>query len=130
MNKPKVTQGVFDAVKILFQSNGNAAEIARFMKLSNDVVYMIRDAETLEEYRALMYAKCEKRKKNKQVAAIKAKESETKAEPQKVVETKTVQVQASHYMCEEQRKTNELLTLINQKLAFIVFELTGVKQDA
>ena len=36
----------------------------------------------------------------------------------------TIVVQASHYMLEEQKKTNELLTLISNKLSFIVDELT------
>ena len=53
----KITQGVFDAVKICLNGGGSVTETAKFMKLSVDVVYMIRDAETLDEYRAIMYAK-------------------------------------------------------------------------
>ena len=39
----------------------------------------------------------------------------------------TVTIQATHYMMEEMKKTNELLTLLNAKLAFIVEELAGCK---
>lgn len=141
----KVTQGIFDAVKILLQSNDNISEIAKFMKLSWDTVRMIRDSETLAEYKQKMYlksgyyrqkvakeekAKQEKEKQEKlQKAEAVAKEvgavPASELIPEKPVETRqTIVVQASHYMLEEQKKTNELLTLISNKLAFLLDELT------
>ena len=128
----KVTQGIFDAVKICLKSGNSVAETARFMKLSQDVVRMMRDAETLDEYRAIMAAKSAHAKQNKQVAAIKAKQAEQPEKPvqQPVVETPqevrhSVQVQATRYMEELMRKQTELLTAISNKLAYIVDELTG-----
>ena len=131
----KITQGMFEAVKICLQSGNSVAQTAKFMKLSNDVVAMIRDAENLDEYRAAMYAKGQRRKE--QVAAIKAKEAKKAEEPKEpeapaqVVEHKTtVVVQATHYMESELKKHTELLTQISSKLAAIIDDLYGVKADA
>ena len=115
----KVTQGVFDAVKICLNGGGSITETAKFMKLSQDVVRMIRDSENLQEYKALMYEKCNPKKK--QIAAIKAKETEKTPEN---VKPYSITIQATHYMEQELRKTNELLTLISNKIAFTVDELT------
>ena len=118
-NRGKVTQGVFDAVKICLNGGGSITETAKFMKLSQDVVRLIRDAENLDEYKALMFEKCNR--KNKQVAAIKAKEGST---AQTVEHKHSVTIQATHYMESELKKQTELLTMISNKIAFIVDELT------
>ena len=131
----KVTKGLFDAVKLLFENGANNTEVARFMKLAPRTVSLIREAETYEEYKAIQY---ERDQKYKQASAMKAKEAAKKAEnepkhepvTQIVEHRQTVTVQATHYMMEEMKKTNEMLTLISNKLAFIVDELCGVKTNA
>lgn len=130
----KVTQGVFDAVKICLESGNSVSETAKFMKMAWDTVQLIRDAETLEEYKASAY---ERTKKFKQVAAIKAKqntkqevkqEEKTEVKPEEPVKNPTViKIEATHYMMQELQKTNELLTGISAKLAQIVSDLYGVK---
>lgn len=132
----KVTQGVFDAVKICLESGNSVSETAKFMKMAWDTIQLIRDAETLDEYKASAY---EKSKKLKQVAAIKAKQNtkqevkqeektEVKPEePTKVFNPTVVKLEATHYMMQELQKTNELLTGISAKLAAIVNDLYGVK---
>lgn len=45
-------------------------------------------------------------------------------QPQVIEHRQTVTVQATHYMMQEMKKTNELLDLISRKLAFIVDSLT------
>lgn len=144
-NKPnfrqgKVTPGIFEAIKILFSNGSSANEISKFMKMSTDTVYFIRDAETYDDYKAIMYEKSQKYR-NK-VKAIKAKEAKEVAEkvgavpavqlaqPQVVEHRQTVQITATHYMMEEMKKTNELLTIISRKLAAIVSDLYGVKDNA
>ena len=133
----KVTQGVFDAVKICLESGNSVSETAKFMKLAWETVQFIRDAETLEEYKAAMY---EKSKKAKQIAAIKVKQEakqeakqETKPEAKQeepakqYVNPTVVKLEATHYMMQELQRTNELLTGISAKLATIVSDLYGVK---
>ena len=139
----KVTPGIFDAVKILLQSNENISEVAKFMKMSWDTVKTIREAGSYEEYKNLMYLKSSAYRKK--MAAIKAKEEKKqKAEevakevgavpaakmipeepPKQIVEYRqNVTVQATHYMMEELKKIVELLTVLNNKIGFIVDELT------
>lgn len=138
----KVTHGIFDAAKLLLDGGAAYTEVSKYLKISTDVVAMIRKAETYEEYQTIMF---EYSMKNKQrAAAIKAKETEknvaqttpeTKAVDTNAVETKAVnptvvRIEATHYMMEELKKTNELLTGISAKLAAIVSDLYGVNNNA
>ena len=114
----KVTESIFNAVKTLIKGGATIKEAADYMGLSVGTINVIKASETFAEYKQNMYLRSRAYKGEK-----KAK-PET-AEPQQVVEHRqTVTVQASHFMLEEQRKTNELLTLISNKLGFIVDELT------
>ena len=131
----KITATVFDAVKVLLKGGATVTQCAEYMKISHSAVSLIKKSETYEEYKQNCYMTSASYRKK--MAAIHAKEAEKKetapaAEPEKkeeppvqVVEHRqTITVQATHYMLTEQQKTNELLTLISNKLAFIVDELT------
>lgn len=142
----KLTESKFKAVKILLAGGASVAECAEYMQLGESVVYRIRMTESWEEYNQQTAARMIAEKKRKaekaakqaaakevadKVGAVPAKElvmpEEKTAEVIKEIR-QTVTVQATHYMEEQQRKTNELLTLISAKLAFIVDELCGVKK--
>ena len=45
-------------------------------------------------------------------------------QPQVVEHRQTVTIQATHYMMQEMKRTNELLELISRKMAFIVDQLS------
>lgn len=128
MKSLKVTKGIFDAAKLLMGNGANNTEVAKYLKVSTDVVSFIRRAETYEEYQAIMYEYSQNMKKR--AAAIKAKETPKEEPPQIVEHRQTVTVQATWQMTQEMQKTNELLKQISNKLAFIVDELCGVKTDA
>lgn len=139
----KVTEKKFKAIKILLESGETQGNIAESMGVSACTVGFIKKAESFEDYKHLVYVTSPAYRRKKK-AELKAKEEqarkeaeesakqeespkeEQKAEPQvQVVEHRqTVTIQATHYMMEEMKKTNELLTLISNKLAFIVDELT------
>ena len=131
----KITKGIFDAAKLLIENGANNTEVAKYLKVSMDVVAMFRKSETYEEYQTLMYEYSFNMRKR--AAAIKAKEQENKQEkkeepetnknPQEVIKEirQTVTIQATHYMEEQIRKTNELLTIISNKLAAIIDDLYG-----
>ena len=133
MKSLKVTKGIFDAAKLLIENGANNTEVAKYLKVSTDVVSFIRRSETYEEYQTIMYEYSLKQRQR--AAAIKAKEElkeEPKPEitPQIVEHRQTVTVQATWQMTQEMQKTNELLKQISNKLAYIVDELCGVKSDA
>ena len=135
----KVTEAIFNAVKILIENGAKNAECAKYMRISTATVSVIRNSETYEEYKQNMHLISGSERKRRQAAAIAAKaKAEAEAQKQegtpqeetqeKVVEHKyNVTIQATHYMEEQQKRTNELLTLISNKLAFIIDELTGTK---
>ena len=129
----KVTQSIFNAVKTLIKGGASNKECAEYMQLSLTAVSMIRNSENLDEYRAnMIYISDNARQKRKKATEAKPEE---KPEPPKddvphVVEHRqNVTIQATHYMEQELRKTNELLTSISNKLAFIVEELTGTRSE-
>ena len=135
--KAKVTESRFKAVKILLASGAKHNECAESMGLSACTIGMINRSETFEEYRNNMYATSGSvRRKKKEAEAVKAVEDVSKPDVKEdlqryetpsaqVVEYRqNVTIQATHYMMEEMRKANELLTTISAKLAFIVDELT------
>ena len=57
-------------------------------------------------------------------AAQQVQQPDPPAQPQVVEHRQTVTIQATHYMMQEMKKTNELLELISRKLAFIVDQLS------
>ena len=132
-NWNKLTERQFNAIKTLLKGGATQKEAAEYMQVSPNTAYWIDKAETFEEY---LQIKAEKQLSNKKrVAAIKAKEkAQEKAQeaPQtaasQVIEHRqTVTVQATWAMMQEMQKTNKLLELISNKLAYIVDELCGTK---
>lgn len=144
----KVTKEKYDVIKILLKGGATVQEAADFVKLSTITIYAVRNSESFEEYEQIAIAKKIERKKR--MAAMKAKEYEKKEDPKpevkqevkqevkpevkpeepKPVNPTVVKIEATHYMMQEMQRTNELLKLISNKLAFIVDELTGVKTNA
>lgn len=127
----KLTERQFNAIKTLLKGGASQAEASKYMEVSPNTVYFINKAENFAEYTQIQ---AERMLNRNQVAAMKAKQEAAKkvaaevgAVPaaQVVEHRQTVTVQATHYMMTEMQKTNELLTAISKKLAFIVQELTG-----
>ena len=98
-------------------------EICEYLKISATTVQRIRKAESLEEYKSMTYVAV------RAARAGEKKEPEPEPAPQvqEVIHKheQSVTLVANHYMAEELRKQTQLLTLISNKLAFIVDELTG-----
>lgn len=150
----KVTESVFNAVKILLKGGAKNIECAEYMHISDSAVSLIKKSETYEEYKQICYTTSSAYRKK--MAAIKAKEEAEKAAkekeekekqeklvaekvgavpatqmmkqepPTQIVEHRqTIQITATHYMMEEMKKTNELLKIINNKLGAIIDDLYG-----
>lgn len=144
-NYNKMTPTKFSAIKLLLDGGASTQEAAKYMKVSTATIYAVGKNDTFADYvnwqtsrvLAAKKAREEKRAAAEKVAekvgavpaATLAKPQEKPQEkpvPQVVEYRQNVTIQATHYMMEELRKTNELLTLISNKLAFIVDELCGV----
>lgn len=141
-NWNKLTEGQFKAIKTLLRGGASQKEAAEYMQVSPNTAFWVAKAETFEEYQ---HIKAEKQlSKKKQVAAMKAKQEaaqkvaaevgampavmlaqQTPAAPQVIEHRQTVTVQATWAMTQEMQKTNKLLELISNKLAFVVDELCG-----
>lgn len=119
ITRTKITENIFRAVKIILDDGRGTAEAAEIMGISRNSVLRIAKANNYVEY-----------VNNTYIDGLKQK-PEGKPETEKTTETggKTIVVQASHYMLEEQKRTNELLSSISKKLAFIVEELDCAKPE-
>lgn len=111
--KQKVDKTVFDAVKAMTTGGATISDCGKFTGLAHATISRIRAVESFAQYLQTPV------RKNKKAVA---------EQPEAVEHRQTVIVQASHYMLKEQQKTNELLTAISNKLAFIVDELCGTKE--
>lgn len=126
-NYNKLTESKYKAIKIMLKGGATVKEVEEYLQISNPTIYAVRKSENYEEY---IQISAERHLTSRQAAAIKSKTKEQpKEEPKEVVKEvrQTVTIQATHYMMQELQKSNELLTLISKKLAFIVDELCGTK---
>ena len=131
--KTKLNEKTFRAVKLMTAGGANIAEIAECFAISSSTVSRIRTSESYEDYCSLRAAEYDQRKQERAEKARKAAEQVTPGaapqtfaapQPQVVEHRQTVTIQATHYMMQEMKKTNELLELISRKLAFIVDQLS------
>ena len=118
----KITIGIFNAIKRLQKDGATVKEVMSYFGISDATAYRCFNSETLEEYENI--------KATERIRAANAKKPQinTTPTPQEVIHKheQSVTVIANHYMAEQLQKQTELLTLISNKLAFIVDELTGV----
>ena len=111
----------FNCVKIMLKAKTPYKEICDYLGVSTATIGRITGAENFQEYKQTLAAQ----KKKTEQMEMQLKPEQPAA--QVVEHHQTVTIQATHYMMEEMKKTNELLTLLNAKLAFIVEELAGCK---
>ena len=119
----KITPELFTAVKTLLSCGHTLQETANYLKLGQATVVRIKSAETLEEYFQQMAAikakeKAERKAKDKaDQKPVPAPEAPKTTYPAPVVEHRqSITIQATHFMEQQQRKTNETLELISRKL--------------
>ncbi len=118
----KITPGIFNAIKRLQADGATVKECVDYFDISDSTIRRVFYAETFEEY------KNETAVRSASMKAIRAKEQQNVQPAQQEVIHKheqSVTVIANHYMMEELKEHTRLLTLISNKLAFIVDELTG-----
>ena len=126
----KITTGIFAAINRLQADGATTKEVEEYFNLSNSTICRVFRSETYEEYIDETAARASAMranfaKKNDQAQAPMQQEVIHKHE-------QSVTVIANHYMAEQLHKQTELLTLISNKLAFIVDELCGttVKKES
>ena len=137
--KTKITQNIFDCVKMLQKGGATIEETADYLKIGKSTVSRIRQAESYEDYKSAaklafynynrgMEKQAQKmfeEERKKQEELEKRKEAdktpEAKAEAQK--QDRTAELYQQNRLLEEMKKMNESLKLISNKLAFIVEQL-------
>ena len=136
ITRTRITQNIYNAVKLIMKGGSDVKEAADVMGISVNSVRRINKSESYSEYVNLAYMNGAMRYKTPKqeeppqaVEPVPQAETET-AEGQQIPRKQTIIVQTTWQMTQEMRRTNELLELLNNKLAFIVDELCGVKADA
>lgn len=132
---PPITKKMYDAAKILQKGGADRKEIADYLTISISSVDRILSSDSFDDFqnankaRAFMARKAAEEKKQAKIQPV----AQTVEEPVQVVtqevihkHEQSVTVIANHYMAEQLQRQTELLTLISNKLAFIVDELCGV----
>ena len=122
-----IDERAFRAVKIMLDGGASYAEITEFLKVSSASIGRIRNCQTFEDFKKARQAEAfmakkaaqEKETAKKQTEEVKV-ESETK-----VIHEQSITIQATHYMMQELKQTNEYLKLISTKLCAIIDDLYG-----
>ena len=122
----KLTESKYNAIKILLKGGASIKEAAEYMQVGEATISRVKQAETWDEYlqQTAARALAAREYKEKKTAATSKPAPAPEPAPAPKVVQQTVTIQATHYMMEELRKTNELLTLISNKLSYIVDQLT------
>lgn len=114
----------YNCIKILLQSGASIDECAKSFAVTDFTIMQVKNSKDYEEYKDT--ARADQWKKRQKT--INAKK-ET-AVPQQVVEYKqSVTVQTTHYVETKIDKMIEILTVLNNKIGYIVDELAGVKPN-
>lgn len=117
-NWNKLTESKYNAIKLLLKGGASQQEAAEFMQVSINTAYWVNKSESFEDYQQLQAERVLSRKKTAKPIVNDDKQKKP------VLNPTTVKIEATHYMMVELQKTNELLTAISAKLAYIVDELT------
>ena len=120
-NRKTINEKTFYLAKMLLKAGATHEEVSETLDISPASVYRIKQAETFEEYKNICAARALACKEKRNSAP---KAEEPKPDPKPVINPTVVRVEATHYMMEELRKLNDTMTLISNKLALIVDQLT------
>lgn len=138
--KTTVTTKVFDAVKLLLESGAKYEEVSKFFNISHSTIGRINKAQDFAEYKHMTSAAVWMAKRDANKAKREAEKPKEQEKPQEKPEPILTDLRmqggtiSANYqinrMYELLKKQTETLTLISNKLAFIVCELGGGKDDA
>ena len=112
MAEQKITQESFDDAKIMLKYGMTQREVAKRIGVCENTIYFVNKSDNYTEFQKYRHDRRISKKEEPEEGKV-------------IKHNYNVTIQATHYMEEQQKKTNELLTLISNKLAFIVEELSG-----
>lgn len=126
-NYNKITESKFSVIKILLNGGASVKEAAKYMGVSDVTVYAIKNAETFVEYKNIAAEKAIARKR--EIEKNKAQKEQPKAETPVVTDDrqKGGTISANYQInriYEVLKRLDETMTLVSNKLGFIVDELT------
>ena len=107
----------YNAIRILLESGESVEVIAKTFQCRKETVLLVKKCKTYDEY---------KQESNALKAMAKAKKTRAKDESTTVstgMNIGQIKIEATHYMMEKLERSNELLTLISNKLTAIMEEL-------
>lgn len=110
-----LTYKKYNAIRILLQSGEEIDAIAETLVCRRETVLLVKRCETYEQYK--------QESVSLKAIAKAAKAKKDNAPTAAGMNISQIKIEATHYMMEELKKNNELLTLISNKLTAIMDEL-------
>lgn len=124
-----ITYAKYNAIKILLAGGASIEEVCTTLLVTKETVYLVQKVQSYNDYKSECSSiKFLGRKKKEQEKARKADAEKTEHPAQIVEHRQSVTVQTTHFVETKIDKMIEMLTLLNNKLGFIVDELAGVKK--
>lgn len=128
MGATRITEDEYKTIKLLSkQTRMTQEEIGRCVRRGVSAIGAILSTDTFDEYLEKRYENSRKYNAKRYQDSKTEKAQETPA-PQ-VVNPTVVRIEATHYMMQKLDETNALLKQISNKLACIVEDLYGKKDD-
>ena len=122
-NYNRITESKYNTVKILLRGGASIKEAAEYMSISEVTVYTIKNAETYTEYENIVAAKRYSRKKNVEAAKPEQPETPVISDDKQKGGTLSANYQINR-IYEVLKHLDETMTLVSNKLGYIVDELT------
>lgn len=118
----KVTPNFYEVCKLMLKGGASVKEVSEYMKISANVVYDIKNADSYDDYKQKIAEYAIRRRKAQKPEDDKRPEAPV-ADDKKPGGTLSSNYQINR-IYELMKSQNELLTLISNKLAYIVESLS------
>ena len=123
--KTRITPDIYNTVKLMLNGGATEEDVSKFKRFSSETLRRIKKTKDYSDYVELL--KVYNRKQNER--ANKTEQVSFLTDDKQKGGTLSANYQINRIV-EELKRQNDILTLLSNKVAFIVEELTGVKGDA
>lgn len=114
----------YNAIRILLESGETVEVVAETFQCKQETVLLVKRCNTYDQYKQ----ECISLKAMAKARAAKEKKkTENAGNTTGSMNIGQIKIEATHYMMEELKRNNELLTLISNKLTAIMEELGVIK---
>ena len=124
IKRTRITENIYNAVKLILRGGAKTKEAAEAMGISVNTVHRIGKANSYDEYVNMAYMNGSARYREQEKKEKEERQEKPQAEPLKQQGGTLSAGYQMNRIYELLKQQNEILTMLSNKVAFIVDELT------